>query len=237
MKTNLNKRQKALLKVCLAHQISYNQLTNDMKAVRQALEGELFFQQPKRCKKAFMRPTLDQYRAYFKAFDAEHDPQFKTAALFIYGTGARIGELTQIKITDIDFERLTVKVIGEKTGKERIVLFPNVLKEILKSHIKYSQNKVWLFEHDGQRYSTRRFQQVFKGCRERAGITVPITAHTGRHELISILTENNWQAGLIRQQSGHSSDGGVKSYQHQNNLLTLQPEYQKAVSGFFQAVL
>ena len=54
----------------------------------------------------------------------------------LYATGVRISELVNIKKSDIDFDRNTIKVFG-KGAKERIVIIPAGLsfhiKDILRT--------------------------------------------------------------------------------------------------------
>ena len=50
----------------------------------------------------------------------------------LYSTGVRVSELVNIKINDIDFNERTIKIFG-KGSKERIVVFGNNTKEVLKT--------------------------------------------------------------------------------------------------------
>jgi len=53
----------------------------------------------------------------------------------MYSTGARINEVTTMKITDIDFIRGTIKLRDSKTGKEREGILNNYTEKVLRLYI------------------------------------------------------------------------------------------------------
>src|SRR3989339_895115 len=49
----------------------------------------------------------------------------------LYGTGVRVSELTHIKMLDIDLDRMMLRVFQGKGKKDRMVMLPASLKNIL----------------------------------------------------------------------------------------------------------
>ena len=127
-----------------------------------------------------------------------------------------------------------------KGSKGRVVLFPTLFKELLKTHIKHIDNTIYLFENQkkyNKPYSTRRVQQVFNAAKQRAGIDIKMSPHIGRHELLTVLTETGWTDAWLMEQSGHSDKNSVSVYQHNDNIMQLRGKFDDAVTPFFQAVL
>ena len=51
-----------------------------------------------------------------------------------YNTGIRLAELINIKEDDIDFQNLTVKVVG-KRSKERLIPISNAVKSLIYNYV------------------------------------------------------------------------------------------------------
>ena len=73
---------------------------------------------------------------------------------FAYSTGLRMNELRHIKISDIDTDRMPVRVRQGKGKKDRYVLFSRYIKSRLPDYLKEVKPQVYLFE--GQKPSLRR---------------------------------------------------------------------------------
>ena len=70
----------------------------------------------------------------------------KAIMALLYGSGLRIGELLELKKTDIDSQRMVVHIRGAKGKKDRYsVLSENVL-DLLRKYYKKYQPKEYLFE-------------------------------------------------------------------------------------------
>jgi len=82
-------------------------------------------------------------------------PKLQTAILVAISSGLRIGELTQLKISDIDFNSIPTKIIvrgGISKGKQTRETFitqeaTNALKDYLKSNFGWDEHKPTLFQN------------------------------------------------------------------------------------------
>ena len=65
----------------------------------------------------------------------------------LYNTGARVSELVNIKLNDIDLNKHEIRVLG-KGSKERIVYFGDYEEDILGSYLKASRPKLLKDKHN-----------------------------------------------------------------------------------------
>jgi len=148
-------------------------------------------------------------------------PFHRTILMTLYGTGVRRAELANLKITDIDSQRMVVHVRGGKGRKDRdVMLSPNLLEE-LRQHYRRLQRKPveWLFP--GGRWHTAEYpittKVVWYACREaaqRAGIEKQIHPHTLRHCFATHLLESGADIRTIQLLLGHQDLKETSVYLH-----------------------
>jgi integrase/recombinase XerD len=98
-------------------------------------------------------------------------PFHRTILITLYATGVRRAELANLKIADIDSQRMVVHVRGGKGRKDRdIMLSPNLLEELRQHYRRLSRKNEWLFP--GGRWHTADYpittKVVWYACREAA---------------------------------------------------------------------
>ena len=135
-----------------------------------------------------------------------------------YSGGLRIGEVVNLKLADIDSDRMCIRVRG-KGDRERDTLLARSALNILRHYYSEYQPKTWLFEgQDRNRpLSTRSLQKVFTQAREKAEITKPATAHTLRHSFATHLLEAGVDLFHIQRFLGHKSPHTTMVYLHVSN--------------------
>ena len=100
--------------------------------------------EPKRMKKAFTYSELEKMRTYLNnrlySDDSHKETNYRNLAIFelFLSSGIRVGELVNIKTSDIDFDNNKVTVLG-KGNKERITYFSERAKQLIKSYLKYRE--------------------------------------------------------------------------------------------------
>jgi site-specific recombinase XerD len=53
-------------------------------------------------------------------------PEMRCLAELLYGTGMRISEALQLRVKDVEFDRLAIVVRHGKGGKDRVVMLPPI---------------------------------------------------------------------------------------------------------------
>lgn len=124
-----------------------------------------------------------------------------------YATGLRLSELTHLRITDIDKDRLTIRVQQGKGQKDRyVMLSPRLLVE-LRAWWKQTRSPHWLFPGSrlDQPVSNGAIQKACQQARRLAGIEKKITPHSLRHAFATHLLEAGTDLRTIQLLLGHRS--------------------------------
>src|SRR5205814_2333725 len=148
----------------------------------------------------------------------------RTLLMTLYATGVRRAELTHLKVSDIDSQRMVVHVQGGKGRKDRDIMLSPKLLEALREHWRSLKRKpkVWLFP--GNRWHTADYPITTKvawlACREaatRAGLGHDIHPHTLRHCFATHLLEAGADLRTIQILLGHRDLEETTIYLHLSN--------------------
>jgi len=135
---------------------------------------------------------------------------------FIYSSGLRIGELLNLKIRDLDFDRMLLKVQQGKGRKDRYVPIANVVVPMLKNYLTTYSPKTYLIEglEEGTVYSPASIRKfLYRSCK-KAKISKKITPHTLRHSYATHLLENGTDIRYIQELLGHTRPETTMLYTH-----------------------
>jgi site-specific recombinase XerD len=139
----------------------------------------------------------------------ESIPSFKhrTILTTAYAAGLRISEVTRLKISDIDSQRMMLRVEQGKGQKDRYVMLSPHLLEVLRAYWKLTQPRTWLFPGDtpARPISKNAVQQACQKARRICGIQKPVTAHSLRHAFATHLLEAGTDVRRIQLLMGHRS--------------------------------
>jgi len=101
---------------------------------------------------------------------------FRTLLLFLYGTGAMIGEAIQLKHGDVDLPRKCVKIESSLVSRSRVIPIGSDLHDILlgyyRSHLRKAavHDSPFFVTRDGERIKTDTANQTFQRVRKQAGV-------------------------------------------------------------------
>ncbi len=133
----------------------------------------------------------------------------------LYAGGLRIGEVINLKITDVKSDRNLLLLRGGKGKKDRTTLLSQKLLLSLRAYYKQYKPKEWLFEGQfGGQYTTDSIRHVFNTCVKRAGIISKPTPHTLRHSFATHLLESGTDLRYIQTLLGHNSSKTTEIYTH-----------------------
>jgi site-specific recombinase XerD len=144
----------------------------------------------------------------------------RTLLMTLYGTGMRRAELAHLKVSDIDSQRMIVRVVAGKGGKDRDLPLSPALLEILREYWRWRKPRLYLFP---TRTCRRRLDQpisdktVWIACNEaarQAGIRKRVTPHTLRHSWATHLLEAGTDLRTIQVLLGHGDLETTAQYLH-----------------------
>jgi integrase/recombinase XerD len=146
---------------------------------------------------------------------------FRRALLMTaYGTGMRRSEVVRLRVSDIDSERMIIRVVQGKGGKDRDLPLSPELLETLRAYWRYRRPKVYLFPSRGERrgpdvpLSDKTVWQVCTEAARKAGITKHVTPHTLRHSWATHLLEAGTDLRTIQMLLGHGDLETTARYIH-----------------------
>jgi site-specific recombinase XerD len=124
---------------------------------------------------------------------------------FIYSAGLRSKEVRNIRIPDIDFDRLTIHIRQTKYNKDRYVPLSPLMVQGLRKYIAAYNPKVFLFngKEVGSKLSARGVQWTMHQTLKLSGIAKEATVHTLRHSYATHLLEYGMDVDTLRQLLGH----------------------------------
>jgi site-specific recombinase XerD len=108
-----------------------------------------------------------------------------------YDCGLRCAEVRNLKVGDIDLERMQLHVRQGKGSKDRILPLGKMLKRGLQDYISTQRPQVYLFEgHNGEALSQRGVQWAMSQAVKKAGILKEdVSLHTLRHSFATHMLE------------------------------------------------
>jgi integrase/recombinase XerD len=100
-----------------------------------------------------------------------------------YGCGLRLSEIRHLKVSDIDSQRMVLRVEQGKGHKDRYVMLPKALLATLRTYWFESKPRHWLFpgQEPGQPLSDKTVQMALRKALRAAGITKHVSVHSLRH--------------------------------------------------------
>jgi site-specific recombinase XerD len=135
--------------------------------------------------------------------------------MLIYSAGLRLGELTNLKLTDIQAQEHRIFVRDGKGKKDRCTILAGKTEHMLRTYLALFKPVHWLFEGaDGGAYSDRSVQAIFTAAKERSRINPLATVHTLRHSFATHLLEKGVDLRYIQDLLGHESSKTTEIYTH-----------------------
>ena len=138
----------------------------------------------------------------------------RTILTICYAAGLRVSEAVCLKVTDIDSQRMVIRVEQGKGRMDRYVMLSPKLLGTLRDWWRVDRPKGWLFpgdtvgSHIGRHTVEHACQKTHRCCR----IPKPITPHCLRHAFAVHLLESGTDVRTIQLLLGHRSLATTATY-------------------------
>jgi site-specific recombinase XerD len=151
-------------------------------------------------------PVILDPQEVARLIEAAPGPKYKAMFAAAYGAGLRVSEVVALKVTDIDSQRMLIRVEQGKGRKDRYAMLSPQLLELFRDWYRIARPKPWLFTgHDPMLpLTTRQFTRAVHAAAERAEIKKRVTPHTLRHSFATHLLEAKIDVRIIQVLLGHA---------------------------------
>jgi integrase/recombinase XerD len=131
-----------------------------------------------------------------------------------YATGLRISEAVRLKPAAIDSKRMVIQVEQGKGRKDRYVMLPPKLLDMLRDYWKRPHPGEWLFpgRYPGQPISPLSIDRTCREVRLLCGIDKPVAPHALRHAFAVHLLEAGTDLRTIQLLLGHRNLSTTAQY-------------------------
>jgi site-specific recombinase XerD len=162
-------------------------------------------------------PQVLSREEVMRIIDAAANPRHRAVLITIYAAGLRLSEACRLKVSDIDSERMTLRIEQAKGAKDRYALLsPKLLKE-LRTYWAAYRPKDWLFPSTrdaGLPLASTTVQRIFYRARDCAGVTKRCGIHGLRHAFATHMLEGGVDVHTIQRLMGHGDLGTTTRYFH-----------------------
>jgi integrase/recombinase XerD len=172
----------------------------------------LKFIRPEKEKKLPVILSRDEVKAIL---DSVQFPHHRACLKVIYSLGLRIGEGTNLQVSDIDSDRMFVHIHRSKGNKDRYIPLPQRTLEILRAFYKMHRNPVWIFPAPGRGAHNlmpdadypipiSSIQIAFRDAKKKARIHKKVSVRHLRHSYATHLLEAGVNLRYVQQYLGHN---------------------------------
>jgi len=189
---------------------------------------EITLDDPKRLKR-FKRvnqprklPEILSVEEVTQLIDSAGSLKYKAALSISYGAGLRRSEVAHLKISDIDSERMIIRVEQGKGAQDRHAMLSPSLLTVLREWYRFgqSQNRLmpggWLFpgQNPTNPMSARQLNRAFHAALNETDIDKKVTLHSLRHSFATHLLESGVDIRIIQVLLGHKKLTTTARYSH-----------------------
>jgi integrase/recombinase XerD len=141
-----------------------------------------------------------------RLLDAASSLKYKTALSVAYGAGLRASEVVALKVSDIDSQRMVIRVEQGKGRKDRYVMLSPHLLDLMRAWWKLARPQGWLFPGQNRLnpLTTRQLNRACHAAADTAEIGKRVSLHTLRHSFATHLLEQNVDIRVIQVLLGHA---------------------------------
>ena len=185
--------------------------------------------------------SVEEIDSMIEAIPPDKEESLRNRAIIetLYGSGLRVSELTDARISRMDLDNGVLLVEG-KGSKQRVVPLSPVAVELIGEYlgqrasmkIKPEGNDIIFLNRRGAPLTRVMVFYIVKELAEMAGIEKKVSPHTLRHSFATHLLEGGANLRAIQEMLGHESIGTTELYLHldrshlRHELINHHPHYR-----------
>ena len=161
-------------------------------------------------------PEILSREEVWRLLAAPPHPRHRLLLTTVYGAGLRVSEAITLRVSDIDADRMTIRIEAGKGAKDRYVPLAARLLQDLRAYWTTTPPGVWLFAN---RHGTRPLdhtvaQKIYTMAKLRAGIQKQGGIHALRHAFATHLLEAGVDLHTVQRLLGHRQISTTMRYFH-----------------------
>lgn len=163
------------------------------------------------------QPDILSRLEVMRLFDATPRIADRVLLKTTYAAGLRLSEVIALRWSDIDSERMSLRVEQGKGAQDRYTVLSSGLLAELRTYWRHSRpHGPWLFSSGGldRHISDHTAQRAYTQAKRRAGITKHGGIHALRHAFATHLLEAGIDLPMIQRFMGHRSLSTTQRYLH-----------------------
>ena len=139
----------------------------------------------------------------------------------MYACGLRVSEVINLRLRDIDFYEMIVRIVG-KGSKERLIPFYPLVSDYLHAYIDQERllligdkkHDIVFVNKDGNGLTTRGVQYLLNKQVDKAGLKMKVHPHMFRHSFATHLLDNGADLRMVQELLGHEFLTTTQIYTH-----------------------
>ena len=152
-------------------------------------------------------PVVLSRKEVAEFFAAINSPKYRLILMLTYATGMRVSEVVHLRMSDIDSDRMTIRVVQGKGKKDRYVMLSPRLLVALRAFWTIGRPWHWLFpgSRPDKPVSVTSVQEVCRQARNAIKMHKKVTPHMLRHSFATHLLDSGTDLRVIQVLLGHQS--------------------------------
>ena len=169
-----------------------------------------------RAKEEQRLPEILSRKEVGRLFQAASNRRNRALLITTYGAGLRVSEAVHLKISDIDSDRMTLRIDQGKGRKDRYGLLSDRMLQELRVYWRRYRPEDWLFpgQREGRPLTRHRALDIYQDARAKAGIDKAGGIHSLRHAFATHMLEAGADLHSIQRLLGHRSLRTTARYLH-----------------------
>ena len=150
-------------------------------------------------------PEILSEKELVRLFDNTANLRQRVVMMTTYAGGLRVNEVVHLKVTDIDSERMMIRIEQAKGNKDRYTILSERLLEELRAYWEMYRPPNWLFTaRDPQKpMPVGTAQRAYYTAKHKANIKKGRGIHTLRHAFATHMLEAGYDPRTIQTLMGH----------------------------------